>query len=104
MKHVLSILLSVVLTLSLFACNRDDSEDTLTQKTLEPIAVDHVWKSDYITYPENVRGTPDPYTLDGDLLRFSGIRVLSEEPYEYEVVEITFDLTERKFTVTPTDE
>lgn len=104
MKHVLSILLAVFLTLSLFACNRSDNDDPSSQKTLEPIAVDHVWKSDYIHYPENVRGTPDPYTLDGDILRFSGIRVLSEEPYKYETVEIAFDLTEHTFTVTPTDE
>ena len=104
MKRILSILLAVFLTLALFSCNRSDTDDTLSQKTLKPIAVDHVWKSDYITYPEKVRGTPDPYTLDGDILRFSGIRVLSEEPYEYETVEIAFDLTEHTFTVTPTDE
>ncbi len=103
MKRIFSILLTILLTFSLFACNTDDTEDTPTQPMHEPVAVDHVWKSDYFHYPENVRGTPNPYTLDGNTLRFSGIRVLSDEPYEYESVEIAFDLTEQTFTVTPTD-
>ena len=76
MKRVFCMILSVLFVFSLFGCNRS-SQDDLTDKTLQPIAVDHVWKSDYITYPENVHGTPNPYTIDGNQLLYEGVRVIS---------------------------
>ena len=100
MKRVFCMILSVLFVFSLFGCNRS-SQDDLTDKTLQPIAVDHVWKSDYITYPENVRGTPNPYTIDGNQLLYEGVRVISEEPYKTESVSIAFDLKEHTFSVTP---
>ncbi|MBQ7298524.1 MAG: extracellular solute-binding protein [Clostridia bacterium] len=103
MKRILALLLTVLLICSMVACNADDTENPALTPTHEPVAVDHVWKSEYYHYPENVRGTPNPYTLDGNTLRFSGVRVLSEEPYEYETVDIAFDLSTHSFTVTATD-
>ena len=103
MKRILALLLTVLLICSMVACNADDTENPALTPTHEPVAVDHVWKSDYITYPENVRGTPNSYTLDGDLLCYEGIRVISEEPYKTEPISIAFDLKNRAFSVTPMD-
>ena len=100
MKRILATLLAALLLAALSGCNDTDTPDT--DRTQEgPVAVDHVWRTEYIHYPENVRGTPDPYTLDGDLLTFSGTRVVSEEPYQTEPVTLTFDLKSHDFTVTP---
>ncbi|MBE6657487.1 MAG: hypothetical protein E7604_03485 [Ruminococcaceae bacterium] len=100
MKRTLALLLTALLLATLPSCNNTDTPDIDSTQD-GPVAVDHVWRSEYIHYPENVRGTPDPYTLDGDLLTFSGTHVVSEEPYQTEPVTLTFHLKTHEFTVTP---
>ncbi len=99
MKRLLSILLTVLLICSLFACNRDSNQPRPI--TAERASVEHVWKSEYYRLPDKVTGSLESYTLDGELFCFSGTRTISDNPKKEEDVSVTFDLNTRTFSVTP---
>ncbi len=104
MKHTftkaLSATLALLLCAALVACKDntpgDGSDD---ERIVEPVAVDHVWKSEYISFPDGIRGyLSDDCVVIGDTLTMSGSRIISEEPYEAEPVNITFHISDRTFT------
>ncbi|MBQ8577029.1 MAG: hypothetical protein IJ449_03545 [Clostridia bacterium] len=102
MKHpatrISALFLALLLTGSLAACNRaEDSEDD-SLSVIEPVAVDHVWKSEYINFPDGVSGSISDAVLNGDTLTFTGRHVITEDPYEVEDVTITFNITDRTFS------
>ncbi|MGM9624729.1 MAG: hypothetical protein ACI3XM_03370, partial [Eubacteriales bacterium] len=104
-NRTLSILFSLLLCTSLAACNKDgtgtDKHGDAAKKTVEPVAVDHVWKSEYINFPDQISGSLYEYSLDGELLTFNGSRLISEEPYQSEPVTIQFNVSDHTFTWTP---
>ena len=103
-------LTSLLITVSLFTssmmsgCDHQQDDNNPTDQTPQAIAVDHVWKSEYYHYPENIRGSLNNYSIEDHVLSFSGTRVISEEPYKTEPVMISFDLEKYSFDVSAAPE
>ncbi len=95
----MSAVLALLLCASLAACKGDTPDNIVEEKRVEPVAVDHVWKSEYITYPDGISGyLGDDCTVSGDILSMTGYRVISEDPYEGENVKLSFSISDRTFT------
>ena len=109
MNHtrITALLLTALLCLpaaALSACNGNTNHPQDQQKVAEPVAVDHVWSTDYISLPEdiNVWQFENPQ-YDGNLLSFAAERILDKETYETEHVQVTYDFTtgEISYTAVP---
>ncbi|MBQ7983581.1 MAG: hypothetical protein IJ302_08420 [Clostridia bacterium] len=98
MKHHIrlsALLVSALLCASCFvACDADDTDTVPETKIAEPVAVDHVWSTDYITLPSELNVWQLENTVyDGNTLSFAATHVLNEEIWETEDVTVTYDFT-----------
>lgn len=101
MTAVLLCLPPAVLT----ACNQSGDDNQVQPKTAEPVAVDHVWKAEYITMPDGIDiWELDNPQYDGNTLSFPARRVIDKETYEVEQVTVSYDFTtgEISYTSAPT--
>ncbi len=100
MKHIrtTAALLAALLcmtTSAMTACNQNaDEKGTDQPKIAEPVAVDHVWSTDYITLPDDI----DVWELenpqyDGNVLSFPARRVVDKETYEVQNVQVSYDFS-----------
>ncbi len=87
----------LVTSIVLPSCHENDTSDT---RLVEPVAVDHVWKSEYVTLPDDITGQLEQYYRDGDAIIFPGYRVLNPETYETENVTVTFRLNDHSISYT----
>ena len=77
-------------TAVLTACNQSGDDNQVQPKTAEPVAVDHVWKAEYITMPDGIDiWELDNPQYDGNTLSFPARRVIDKETYEVEQVTIS---------------
>ncbi len=98
-SKALSATLALLLCASLAACKDDTPGEINEEKIVEPVAVDHVWKSEYVSYPEGIRGyLNDDCVVVGDTLTMPGSYIISTEPYQSEPITITFNITDRTFS------
>ncbi|MBQ8577030.1 MAG: hypothetical protein IJ449_03550 [Clostridia bacterium] len=100
-----ALLLALLLLLpaaSMTACDDNDGETEVPEtKVAVPTAVDHVWKTDYITLPDGVSAWElGNYSYDGNELTFEARHVLDEENYIYENVLLSYDFTAGEYTMT----
>ncbi len=87
----------------LTACNQNsDGKDKNQPKTAEPVAVDHVWSTDYITLPEGISAWEfENLQYDGSTLSFTADRLIDKENYEYEQVQLTYDFATGETSCVP---
>ncbi len=109
MKHTrtAAVLLAGLLCISAAAataCNQNTEENANRPKVAEPVSVDHVWSTNYITLPDGIDvwefNNPQ---YDGNVLSFPARRVIDKETYEVEQVQVSYDFStgEMSYTAAP---
>lgn len=95
-----SFLLSLLLTapaISITSCTQYDEN----KKVAEPAAVDHVWKTEYISLPDNLSVYRlGNYLYQDDTISFSADRIINEETWEREPVTVHYNFTTDEITYT----
>jgi len=97
MKHtrITASLLAALLCLTAAACNQNtDNNGDNQPKVAEPVSVDHVWGTDYITLPDDIDVWElDNLQYDGNVLSFPARRVVDKETYEVQNVQVSYDFS-----------
>ena len=94
--------LSAVMLCSAVSCGKQEQKNKNENvRTVEPVAVDHVWRAAYTPFPEDLNVRSDSTAVQGSAVVMNGSHIISEDPWKEENVLVRYDLDSGEFTVSP---